>query len=123
MPPFEVAYSAKVPGIQTTHLAEFLAIIKAISLSYSVEVVADSAYARGLVQKIIEHPVAKDYVKQCTFDLIMLLITLLTTGPQRQITIGKIRSHQDINNDLDDQQLLDWAMLMRWLTCKGHMML
>eukprot|EP00438_Fugacium_kawagutii_P027458 Skav229991 [mRNA] locus=scaffold4047:43740:45374:+ [translate_table: standard] len=107
MPPFTVASSGKVPGSQTINRAEFLAIIKAISLSLRVDIVTDSAYARELALRVIAFPVATAFVKHLNFDLILQLIHVLTQGPPRHISIRKIQSHQELDPSLDDSELLD----------------
>eukprot|EP00438_Fugacium_kawagutii_P019200 Skav226197 [mRNA] locus=scaffold2208:94017:97105:- [translate_table: standard] len=107
VPPFEVAYSAKVPGRQTINRAEFLAIVKAITLSTNIEIITDSSYSRDLILQVLDHPVPEAYVQCPNYDLIFQLITLLRSGPARHIVIKKTHSHQPITDDLDDRLLLD----------------
>lgn len=76
-------------------------------MSTWVEIVTDSAYGRDLVLKILAHPVPHLYANAPNFDLVLLLIHILESGPQRKITIRKIRSHQPITPELDDALIVD----------------
>eukprot|EP00438_Fugacium_kawagutii_P015544 Skav201316 [mRNA] locus=scaffold4158:7362:9038:- [translate_table: standard] len=107
LPPFELAYSAKTPGVQTTNRGELCAVVKAVSMSNSVEVVTDSSYAKDLLELALQQPNPALFTFHDNMDLVMILLRLLNSATGRNVMIRKVASHRAVDLQASDQDLLD----------------
>ena len=96
-------------GRQSINRAELAACVIAIGTFQNISLVCDSAFALGVLNKLLDGVPAHKWVNLPNYDLVLLLAEAIQHGPQpRTIITKKIKSHCAFDPLLSDNELLDF---------------
>eukprot|EP00438_Fugacium_kawagutii_P008120 Skav222141 [mRNA] locus=scaffold1181:1085966:1091954:- [translate_table: standard] len=107
VPDFNIAYVGLVQGRQTNNRGELSAIVRGLMTSLDVELVIDSQYSLDLVERVISNPVPSAYRHLQNYDLVLILIQLLSSVQHRNIRLRKVKSHLTVDDSHSAAMVLD----------------
>ena len=106
---FELVGTGKLQGRQSINRAELAACVIAIGTFQNISLVCDSAFALGVLNKLLDGVPAHKWANLPNYDLVLLLAEAIRHGPQpRTIITKKIKSHCAFDPLLSDDELLDF---------------
>ena len=102
---FELVGTGKLQGRQSINRAELAACVIAIGTFQNISLVCDSAFALGVLNKLLDGVSAHKLVNLPNYDLVLLLAEAIQHGPQpRTIITDPLLSNNELLDFFGNQQ-------------------